>query len=871
MNSAGDRVAIGADNNTNGNGYSGHVRVYSLVQYAYVPDDNFEQALIDLGYDDVLDDYVVTDSISGVTELVVAEKEISDLTGIEDFIALTHLNCRTNALVGLDVSNNTLLTYLHAGSNQLTELDVSQNTELTILWVGFNSLDSLDVSTNSALIDLRCPGNELTSIDVSTNIALEHLDLWANQLTNLDVNNNTALITLKASSNDIIALDVSANTALTELLCNNNQLTNLNMRNGVTDQLTTFNATNNSLDCIEVNAEDVDYATTNWTNENGTIDEGVSFSEFCASVYVSTTGSDSTGDGSLENPFASIQRGINAITDGYGVLVAPGTYMENINFNGKNIEVLGEDRETTIIYGNQENIVVRFVTGEDSTALISGFTITNGSRGIACVNNSNPRIENNVITENAYGGTANSGAKGAGIYVYASSPRIYNNVISNNSVFANENYGSLGGGLYIYYSDLSLCDNNSIVNNYSDTRGGGVYLHGPSSVSGVNNIVWGNDAQNGSQIYQENEATSYLSYGDIEGGWEGEGNIDLDPHFCAAFFGDYHLAEGSPCIGSGLDGTNMGALGVGCEFAQFPEPEIMSVTDVPEDQGGRVYVEFSSSMFDHPEATNQSYSLFRYDYFNSDTSGWVALTSVDAIGDPTYTFEAATLMDSTVEGNGMTEFKVVAAMNEGNFHSDPAMGYSTDDIAPGVPEGLMAVLVDDGIQLTWEMSADEDFQYFILEKSSDETFTEPQVFETIDTSFTDMEYEMNETYFYRIVAVDYAGNISDYSETVEATVLSIDIDQIPQVFALHQNYPNPFNPTTQIKYDLPEDALVNVTIYDMTGRIVRTLINMEQTSGYRSMQWNAANDAGQSVSAGLYLYTIQAGEFRQTKKMVLLK
>ena len=158
-----------------------------------------------------------------------------------------------------------------------------------------------------------------------------------------------------------------------------------------------------------------------------------------------------------------------------------------------------------------------------------------------------------------------------------------------------------------------------------------------------------------------------------------------------------------------------------------------------------------------------------------------------------------------------------------------------------------------------------------VEKSSDVDFTDYESFETIDTSFTDMEYEMNETYFYRIVAVDYAGNISDYSETVEATVLSIDIDQIPQVFALHQNYPNPFNPTTQITYDLPEDALVNVTIYDMTGRIVRTLINMEQTSGYRSMQWNAANDAGQSVSAGLYLYTIQAGEFRQTKKMVLLK
>ena len=76
----------------------------------YVPDDNFEQALIDLGYDDVLDDYVLTENISGVTELDVSNKEIGDLTGIEGFIALDNLTCNTNQLTSLDVSNNTALT-----------------------------------------------------------------------------------------------------------------------------------------------------------------------------------------------------------------------------------------------------------------------------------------------------------------------------------------------------------------------------------------------------------------------------------------------------------------------------------------------------------------------------------------------------------------------------------------------------------------------------------------------------------------------------------------------------------------------------------------------------------------------------------------
>jgi len=95
---------------------------------------------------------------------------------------------------------------------------------------------------------------------------------------------------------------------------------------------------------------------------------------------------------------------------------------------------------------------------------------------------------------------------------------------------------------------------------------------------------------------------------------------------------------------------------------------------------------------------------------------------------------------------------------------------------------------------------------------------------------------------------------------------------IPMEFALKQNYPNPFNPSTLIRYQLPEETNVTVSIYDLMGRKVRTLVYGEhQLAGYRQVMWNATNDLGQSVSAGMYIYMIQAGEFRQTKKMVLLK
>ena len=123
-------------------------------------------------------------------------------------------------------------------------------------------------------------------------------------------------------------------------------------------------------------------------------------------------------------------------------------------------------------------------------------------------------------------------------------------------------------------------------------------------------------------------------------------------------------------------------------------------------------------------------------------------------------------------------------------------------------------------------------------------------------------------------SVDYtAAFFNSMDDCIEACFLASndEINQLPHAFNLYNNYPNPFNPVTTLRYDLPEDALVNITIYDIMGRIVRTLINSQQNAGFKSIQWNATNDAGSPLSAGLYLYKIQADNFVQTRKMVLLK
>ena len=98
-----------------------------------------------------------------------------------------------------------------------------------------------------------------------------------------------------------------------------------------------------------------------------------------------------------------------------------------------------------------------------------------------------------------------------------------------------------------------------------------------------------------------------------------------------------------------------------------------------------------------------------------------------------------------------------------------------------------------------------------------------------------------------------------------------NVSLVPEQFALHHNHPNSFNPITSLRYDLPEQAQVTLTIYNMLGREVSQLVNTTQEAGYRSVQWNATDMHGKPVSAGVYLYQIRAGEFVQTRKMVLLK
>jgi hypothetical protein len=126
---------------------------------------------------------------------------------------------------------------------------------------------------------------------------------------------------------------------------------------------------------------------------------------------------------------------------------------------------------------------------------------------------------------------------------------------------------------------------------------------------------------------------------------------------------------------------------------------------------------------------------------------------------------------------------------------------------------------------------------------------------------------------YTVKATDGEFNVvSDSGKFVLNNVsLSTQNDIKPERFSLHQNYPNPFNPSTTIAYDLPTESIVNITIYDMMGKKIKTLVNEYKAAGFKNIQWDGKNDKNESVSAGVYVYLLQTEKFRQNKKMILLK
>ncbi len=300
--------------------------VCSYAQYTAIPDSEFEQTLISQGIDSegTLDGQILTHDINTITVLDVSYQfDITDLTGIQDFIALENLNCANNSLTAIDLSNNTSLLVLNCQHNELTSLDVSNNILLEELYCGnpaldvgpFNILANLDLGNNINLKIIECIAvlQNITTIDLSANTNLVELYCSFNNITNLDLTNNTQLEIINVNFCELTGLHLETNTALRDLTVarvypmipwsNTNQIQSLNLTHNIAleifwfedsvaiEELNLKNGTNNvllnvhaeenpNLTCITVDDETAanagDYPYSEWD-----VDTQVFYSENC--------------------------------------------------------------------------------------------------------------------------------------------------------------------------------------------------------------------------------------------------------------------------------------------------------------------------------------------------------------------------------------------------------------------------------------------------------------------------------------------------------------------------------------------------------------------------------------------------------------
>jgi hypothetical protein len=247
---------------------------------------------------------------------------------------------------------------------------------------------------------------------------------------------------------------------------------------------------------------------------------------------------------------------------------------------------------------------------------------------------------------------------------------------------------------------------------------------------------------------------------------------------------------------------------------------------------------------------------------------------VPAVQQDAYVAAVPTVVDSSASQTNHYVFVLTAHTTTPSiwYVSEPDSGYSVDNIAPGAPVGLaVAYNTGSGNGLSWDPAPEPDFQYYRIYRGDSETFVpgpENLVHETAAPAWTDPDYDGWDVH-YKVTTLDYSGNESAAAGAAYTT--GDDTPHAPDAFALYQNVPNPFNPVTTISFDLPRATHVNLSVYNVKGELVSTIADRQMSEGRKEFVWTGEDDGGLAVSSGMYFYRLVAGEFVQTRKMVLLR
>ena len=613
---------------------------------------------------------------------------------------------------------------------------------------------------------------------------------------------------------------------------------------------------------------------------------------------------------SVPEDFNTIQEALNSADVGYGIHVSPGTYYENLQWpDTDGLSLIGSGPDSTIIDGNHNGRVIEIDDEASPPIAISGFTITNGQTngmggGIEIEMTGELLLSDLVITNNhaiSGGGIVVEGI--GGIWMGEAHVSLERVVFSDNS--ANE----YGGGYYVHEDNVSsLMKHTTFVNNSAGISGGGIYIpFGSHYAVLANSILWNNTPE---------DVTGYVfpHFSNLDGGIGGEGNITTNPNFVDS--SSFFLLEGSSCIDSGsplvvidLDsimlpgdmwmgdtiinvnpayyGGNAPDMGAyESHFATNLNPEIEPIDDQEINEDEPCFVEVSAAGGTEFTFVVESDTSAMSVYMDGSSIGIDLQENWNGIGN------IGLIVTNEFELSDTTSFQVtVLPVNDTPF--------DVDIVNPEDGDTIVINQSNQDLELTfeWEQSFDPDddtLSYIFLGFRPGrpttiffvDTITNTECsfyYHEIANDFVPLFSNSGVTDLYwEVLAFDGntsccsltegPGALDNYHITFDATsLLYTEEELLPNRLIVYPAYPNPFNPIATLRYDLPDDAYVTLSIHDMMGRRVTTLIDGPQTAGNKTTQWNGTDAQGRPISAGLYLYTIHADEYKVTKKIVFLK
>ena len=611
--------------------------------------------------------------------------------------------------------------------------------------------------------------------------------------------------------------------------------------------------------------------------------------------------------------FTTVGAAVGESIAGDSLIVGPGTYAEQVDVYHKLTFLSTDGAAATIMDGETTHYPLWFRGGAGS--LVDGFTFrrgyhVSGGGAIRCQAGATLTMRNCVMEDNvsdfdggalftrdagsmieAYDCTfiGNQAAKngGASIAILSSTMRFTRCSFINNTgglgagatavdhsrlditeCLYVDNDATTAGAIYAYVSTGSVTS--STFYSSSSEIWGSVLMQDSPDIALTRNIFYGEEQTVGLAFYAfnlpyvGNAHTCNVFFNNAGGAMSGAdldaSEVVLDPVFCDAANGDFTISLQSPAAPANSPcGELIGAFPTSCNIPPPPpppppvvEPVILSILDVPDDEGRQVRIRWERADYD---ALNQPYVITGYAIYRYQGNaaaplsmpslagergermphldGWDYIATVPARGDDIYQVVAPTLCDTPKNGDPCWSHFFVSAMTPNPlvyFDSAPDSGYSVDNTPPAPPNGVVVQASPGGNDIVWEPSESQDVVLYQVYRATNQVPEPTEDYLVYSTSGTEwVDPSAGPGAVYAVVAVDRNGNESDAVTQGSATGVG---GTIPARMYLAQNAPNPFNPATTIEFGVAAGGgHVTMDIFDVAGRRIRALLSEPRAAG----------------------------------------